>query len=216
MNVRSPLGGTAIDGVSFDIARGDTYGLLGPNGAGKTTLFRCMTGLTRADGGSVLVRGRDICRIRGRALRAARQEMALIFQQFNLVRRLTAHHNVLAGRLAHVPAWRVVSRRFARADRQRALACLDAVGLLERAWILLNARGLAVQPFYVVTDALRRSEGNRLPGHLTADARVLQERAAQIFPPGESLHMLLRAGTPLRAPVRARRLPLVDLCVDRP
>jgi phosphonate transport system ATP-binding protein len=125
---------TALDGVSFSVAPGEFVAVLGPSGAGKTTLFRCMTGLTAADDGSVLVRGRDVCRIRGRALRAARQEMALIFQQFNLVRRLTAHHNVLAGRLAHVPAWRVVLRRFGRADRQRALACLDAVGLLERAW----------------------------------------------------------------------------------
>jgi len=93
-----------------------------------------MTGLTQADGGSVLVRGRDMCESRGRALRAARQDMAVIFQQFNLVRRLTAHHNVLAGRLAHVPTWRVMLRCFATPDRQRALACLDAVGLLERAW----------------------------------------------------------------------------------
>ena len=123
----------ALDGVSFSVLPGQFVAVLGPSGAGKTTLFRCMTGLTPADGGSVLVRGRDICRIRGRALRAARQEMALIFQQFNLVRRITAHHNVLAGRLAHAPAWRVALRRFGRPDRQRALACLDAVGLLERA-----------------------------------------------------------------------------------
>ncbi len=123
----------ALDSVSFSVSPGQFVAVLGPSGSGKTTLFRCMTGLTPADGGSVFVRGRDICRIRGRALRAARQEMALIFQQFNLVRRLTAHHNVLAGRLAHAPSWRVVFRRFARPDRQRALACLDAVGLLERA-----------------------------------------------------------------------------------
>ena len=131
---RYEAGVAALDGVSFSVAPGEFVAVLGPSGAGKTTLFRCMTGLTRADGGSVLVRGQDICRSRGLALRAARQEMALIFQQFNLVRRLTAHHNVLAGRLAHVPAWRVMLHRFARPDRQRALACLDAVGLLERAW----------------------------------------------------------------------------------
>jgi len=125
---------TALADVSFSIEPGEFVAVLGPSGAGKTTLFRCLTGLTRPDGGSVIVRGRDICAIRGQQLRAARQDVALIFQQFNLVRRLTALHNVLAGRLARLPTWRVVLRRFARPDRQRALACLDAVGLLDRAY----------------------------------------------------------------------------------
>ena len=125
---------TALADVSFSIEPGELVAVLGPSGAGKTTLFRCLTGLTRPDGGSVIVRGRDICAIRGQQLRAARQDVALIFQQFNLVRRLTALHNVLAGRLARLPTWRVVLRRFARPDRQRALACLDAVGLLDRAY----------------------------------------------------------------------------------
>jgi phosphonate transport system ATP-binding protein len=125
---------TALADVSFAVEPGEFVAVLGPSGAGKTTLFRCLTGLTRPDRGSVLVRGRDICAIGGRELRAARQDVALIFQQFNLVRRLTALHNVLAGRLARLPTWRVLLRRFARPDRQRALACLDAVGLLDRAY----------------------------------------------------------------------------------
>src|SRR5437868_10777349 len=97
---------TALADVSFSIEPGEFVAVLGPSGAGKTTLFRCLTGLTRPDGGSVIVRGRDICAIRGQQLRAARQDVALIFQQFNLVRRLTALHNVLAGR----PARRATGR----------------------------------------------------------------------------------------------------------
>jgi phosphonate transport system ATP-binding protein len=124
----------ALDGVSFDVAAGEFVAVLGPSGAGKTTLFRCLTGLARPDGGAVTVHGNEVSRASGAELRAARREIALIFQQFNLVRRLTAHQNVLAGRLAHAPTWRVVFRRFARPDRQRALACLDAVGLLDRAY----------------------------------------------------------------------------------
>ncbi len=123
----------ALDRVSFQIAPGEFVAVLGPSGAGKTTLFRCVTGLIRADHGSVIVHGRDVCRARGRELRAARREVALIFQQFNLVRRSSALLNVLAGRLARVPTWRVLLRRFPRPDRQRAFACLDAVGLLDRA-----------------------------------------------------------------------------------
>jgi phosphonate transport system ATP-binding protein len=123
----------ALDRVSFTIHAGEFVGVLGPSGAGKTTLFRCLTGLTRADEGAVVVNGRDIARARGRALREARRDIALIFQQFNLIRRLTALQNVLVGRLAVVPTWRVLLRQFTRADRQLALACLDTVGLLDKA-----------------------------------------------------------------------------------
>ena len=77
----------AIAGVSLSVAPGEFVAVLGPSGAGKTTLFRCLTGLTRPDAGAVLMHGRDLCQLDGRALRTARREIALIFQQFNLIRR---------------------------------------------------------------------------------------------------------------------------------
>ena len=123
---------TALSDVSFAVSPGEFVAVLGPSGAGKTTLFRCLTGLTRPDGGTVHVDGRDIW-TGARELRAARRAVALIFQQFNLIRRLTALENVLVGRLAHVPTWRVVLRRFTGADRQLALRCLDTVGLSDKA-----------------------------------------------------------------------------------
>jgi phosphonate transport system ATP-binding protein len=129
-----PGGVQALAGVSFAVAPGEFVGILGPSGAGKTTLFRCLTGLARPDRGSVEIHGRDICRLGGRDLRAARREVAMIFQQFNLIRRLRGIENVLAGRLATLPTWRVLTRSFARTDRQMALGCLDTVGLLDKAY----------------------------------------------------------------------------------
>jgi phosphonate transport system ATP-binding protein len=129
---RFPPAVAALDGVSFAAGPGEFVALLGPSGAGKTTLFRCLTGLTRPDRGTVEVAGRDIW-ASPRELRSARRQLALIFQQFNLIRRLSALENVLVGRLAQVPTWRVVLRRFTRADRQLALASLDTVGLVDRA-----------------------------------------------------------------------------------
>ena len=123
---------TALAGVSLAVRPGEFVAVLGPSGAGKTTLFRCLTGLTPPDDGSVSIDGREIRR--RHVFRGTRGDVALIFQQFNLIRRLTAIENVLVGRLARVATWRVLVRRFARADRQLALRCLDTVGLLDRAY----------------------------------------------------------------------------------
>jgi len=124
---------TVLDGVSFDVASGEVVAIVGPSGAGKTTLFRCITQLVRADRGAVRVFGSELAGLRGGELRRARRDLALIFQQFNLVRRLSALDNVVVGHLAELPSWRVVTRRPGRAVRADALACLAQVGLLDHA-----------------------------------------------------------------------------------
>jgi phosphonate transport system ATP-binding protein len=123
----------ALDDVSFVVDPGEFVALLGPSGAGKSTLFRCVTRLVAPDTGLVRVLGRDMSALGGQELRLARRDVGLIFQQFNLIGRLSAMDNVLAGRMGHASTLRVVLRQFTRADRQLALAALDRVGLLERA-----------------------------------------------------------------------------------
>lgn len=120
--------------VSFRVSRGEYVVLLGPSGAGKSTLFRCITGLLHPDAGRVWVLGAEITGLRSAPLRETRRAIGLIFQQFNLINRLSAISNVLAGRLGYVSTPRVLIRRFSANDRHLALAALDRVGLLEKAY----------------------------------------------------------------------------------
>ncbi|MGA8944922.1 MAG: ATP-binding cassette domain-containing protein, partial [Pseudolabrys sp.] len=103
----------AIEDVGFKVEEHEFLAVLGPSGSGKTTLFRCLTGLLLPDRGTVRIDDHDVTTLRG----GSRRRIAVVFQQFNLVNRLTAFQNVLAGRLGHVPAWRGLTRRFNRADK---------------------------------------------------------------------------------------------------
>jgi phosphonate transport system ATP-binding protein len=153
-----------LDDVSFDVAAGEVVAILGASGAGKTTLFRCVTRLAQSDCGQIFLGEHAIRTLGGRQLAMARSEVGLIFQQFNLIRRLSALDNVLAGRLGDVPTWRVMLKRFPHGDRQLALAALDRVGMLsyalQRADNLSGgqqqrvaiARALAQQSRFVLAD----------------------------------------------------------------
>jgi phosphonate transport system ATP-binding protein len=124
----------ALDRVSFALRPGEVTALLGPSGSGKSTLFNCVMGLVRPDTGQVFLDGTDLTALRSASRRRHLRSVGLVFQRFNLVERHNAIDNVLIGRLAHVALWRVLARRFPDAERQRALAALDSVGLLERAY----------------------------------------------------------------------------------
>ncbi len=84
----------AVHPISLSIARGDVFGLIGTSGAGKSTLLRLINLLEQPDAGSVKVAGRDLTALGRRALREARQNIGMIFQQFNLLQNATVYDNV--------------------------------------------------------------------------------------------------------------------------
>jgi len=112
--------------------------IIGPSGTGKSTLLRCINRLVEPTRGEIHLRGGvggdvDMARLRGRALRLARRRIGMVFQEYNLVERLSVMENVLSGRLGYVPLWRAWLRRYPEADIERAFGLLDAVGLPEHA-----------------------------------------------------------------------------------
>jgi phosphonate transport system ATP-binding protein len=131
-----------LDDVHFDIRRGEMVGLIGASGSGKSTLIRAIAGLTPIDRGNgstnaceILLFGRPIQQ-RGRVARAAnalRARVGVVFQQFNLVPRLTVLTNVCLGRLGQMPLWQATLGRFSDDARRRAMRALARVGIAEHA-----------------------------------------------------------------------------------
>lgn len=116
----------AVRGVSLDVHAGDIFGLIGKSGAGKSTLLRLINLLERPDQGSVTVAGQELTALDERALRAARQNIGMIFQQFNLLQNATVYENVAFPLRIH---GQLNAPRLAA----RVLECLALVGLADKA-----------------------------------------------------------------------------------
>ncbi len=126
-------GDQALKGIDLEVPAGQVLALIGPSGAGKSTMIRCINRLVEPTGGEVLLDGTDLTRLGAGALRKARREMGMIFQEYALVERLTVMENVLSGRLGFVGFWRSFLRRYPQSDVDEAFRLLDRVGLLHMA-----------------------------------------------------------------------------------
>ncbi len=127
-------GTQALKGVSFTVEDGEFVAIIGLSGSGKSTLLRCINRLIEPTSGKVIWDGVDITAADPRELRRIRRQIGMIFQQFNLVKRLSVLTNVLTGRLGYVSTWRSITGRWSRADVERAFANLELVGIREKAY----------------------------------------------------------------------------------
>ncbi|HVL58629.1 MAG TPA: phosphonate ABC transporter ATP-binding protein, partial [Burkholderiaceae bacterium] len=121
----------ALGGVSLEVVGSEVVALLGRSGSGKSTLLRCINRLVDPDSGTVTFDGTDITALGPRALGRMRRQIGMIFQEFNLVNRLSVIDNVLCGRVASVGVLRCWFKVFPRADVERAEQLLERVGLID-------------------------------------------------------------------------------------
>jgi len=124
----------ALHDVSFTVKRGEFLVLIGLSGSGKSTLLRCINRLIEPTAGTILFDGIDVTKASAKPLRQLRRRMAMIFQQFNLVKRSTVLTNVLSGRLGYVNPGASAIHKFPKEDLDAALANLERVGIPEQAY----------------------------------------------------------------------------------
>lgn len=124
-----PSGDEALKGVSLEVSGKETLAMIGPSGAGKSTFVRCINRLVEPSGGRVELDGVEVTELSGTDLREVRRDMGMIFQEYNLIERLTVMENVLSGRLGYVSTWKAFRRKFDGEDIARAYEILERVGL---------------------------------------------------------------------------------------
>ena len=122
-------GKPVLQSIDLDIDSDGITAIIGPSGTGKSTLIRCINRLVEPTVGSIHFNDQDIVGLSRSALRLARRQIGMVFQEYNLVERLTVMENLLTGRLGFVSAWRAWRRDYPREDISQAFALLDIVGL---------------------------------------------------------------------------------------
>ena len=182
----------ALHAVDLNIHHGEMVALLGPSGSGKSTLLRHLSGLITGDksaGSHIELLGRTVQREGrlARDIRKSRANTGYIFQQFNLVNRLSVLENVLIGALGSTPFWRTCFSWFTGEQKQRALQALTRVGMVHFAHQRVStlsggqqqrvaiARALAMKPKVLLFDEPTSALDPELVGEVLQVMRDLAE-----------------------------------------
>lgn len=115
----------AVQNVNITIADGEIFGVIGYSGAGKSTLVRCLNMLERPTSGQVIINGVDLTQLKEKDLRLQRQNIGMIFQQFNLLASRTAYQNV---------EFPLINRGYTKEEmKEKVESLLKLVGIFEKA-----------------------------------------------------------------------------------
>ncbi|MFA5006668.1 MAG: phosphonate ABC transporter ATP-binding protein [Candidatus Izemoplasmatales bacterium] len=129
-----PNGVQALRNVNLEINDGEFVAIIGLSGAGKSTLLRSINRMISITAGQLYIDDVDISTVRGKELRILRRNIGMIFQSFNLVKRMSVFSNVLTGRVGFHPTFRTLFGLFPTEDKILALESLDTMGILDKAF----------------------------------------------------------------------------------
>ncbi len=131
-----PNGVQALRDVSFEVMPGEFLVIIGLSGSGKSTLLRCLNRLQEPSSGQVFYQGQNIADLKSVSdIRRLRKKMGMIFQHFNLIARQNVLKNVMMGNLASKSGWQSVLGIFSEQEKQKALECLQLVGIADKAYL---------------------------------------------------------------------------------
>jgi phosphonate transport system ATP-binding protein len=159
-----PNGYKALSDINLMVKDGEFVSIIGLSGAGKSTLIRCINRMHDIQAGQILVDGVDISRLHGKALRAERRNIGMIFQSFNLIKRASVYKNVLAGRVGYHNTFETFFGIYSKKERLLALQSLDKFGILDKAYVRADqlsggqqqrvalARALTQEPKLILAD----------------------------------------------------------------
>jgi polar amino acid transport system ATP-binding protein len=169
-----------LDGVGFDVARGQTVAVVGRSGSGKSTLLRCIAGLETVQGGRIEVCGHEVGRPGSTARAQLRRDVGMVFQSYNLFPHLTVERNITL-------ALTLVKKESKEAARKRAADVLGLVGLTDKLMSypeqlsggqqqrVAIARSLALQPQVMLFDEVTSA----LDPELTSEVLAVMEDLAR-------------------------------------
>ncbi len=178
----------ALGGIDLAVEEGDFVSIIGPSGAGKSTFLRCINSTIVPTAGEIRVGETRVNELHGRELFAHRARIGFIFQQFNLVRTLTVLQNVLAGRIAYNPLWRVILGLWKSEDLEIAEHLITEVGLRDKIHTRADnlsggqqqrvaiARAMAQQPRLILADEPMASLDPKLANVILGLLKKFNER----------------------------------------
>ena len=129
---------TALKNVSFDVEKGEFISIIGPSGSGKSTLLRSINKMIDISKGSILFENRNIEKLKKKEIELVRREIGMIFQNYNLVERLTVIENVLHGRLGYKSVFAGILGIYSEDEKKEAFNFLEKVNMTKYAYQKCN------------------------------------------------------------------------------